>query len=521
MGCTSEVGNPEDSALRVIRPEAIRGHVRFLADDLLEGRGTGTRGYDLAAQYVAAQFESMDLEPAGLNGTFFQPIRFRSVLVVPEQTSLTLVRSGREENLAWGQDYVAAGDPRATVSSVRGPVVFVGHGVTAPDFAIDDYQGTDVRGKIVAFIAGAPSRLPSAERGHYSSARIKLDDAAARGAIGALQLRDATFEQVSPFARNLRESTQPSMSWLDQDQYPNGRRTDIRVVAVLSEAGTRKVLGGSLPPESSVTLPVEISARTASTHSDVMSANVVAMVRGSDPSLREEYVIYTAHVDHVGIGEPVNGDPIYNGATDNAGSVAALIEIARAFEHLDQPQRRSVLFLGVTGEEKGLLGSDYFAEFPTVPRAQIVANINMDGTNLLFDFLNIVDIGGDHSSLGTVFRRAAAKLEVEVVADPTPEQNFFVRSDHYSFVRRGIPAFFPMTGTKAVNPQIDGAQMQANFFRVRYHLPSDDLTHPLDFDAGAKTAKFDFLLGFISAQDDARPRWNDGDFFGKTFGGAR
>ena len=177
------------------------------------------------------------------------------------------------------------------------------------------------------------------------------------------------------------------------------------------------------------------------------------------------------------------------------------------------------MFVAVTGEERGLLGSDYFAANPTVPRSQIVANVNMDGSNLLFDFLDVVDIGGEHSTLGAVFRRAAGKLGVEAVADPTPEQNFFVRSDHYSFVRRGIPALFPMTGTRAVDPRLDGAEIQAERFRNRYHLPSDDLTRRLDFSAGAKTAEFFFLLGHIIAQDDDRPRWHEGDFFGETFGG--
>ena len=195
-----------------------------------------------------------------------------------------------------------------------------------------------------------------------------------------------------------------------------------------------------------------------------------------------------------------------------------LIEAARAFTRLEPAQRRSIVFVAVTGEERGLLGSDYYAANPTVPGPQIVADLNMDGSNLLFDFLDVVDIGGEHSTLGDVFERAAARLGVEAVADPTPEQNFFVRSDHYSFVRRGIPALFPMTGTRAVDPAIDGAQMQADRFANRYHLPSDDLSRALDFNAGAKTAKFFFLLGYIASQDDDPPRWHEGDFFGETFG---
>jgi Zn-dependent M28 family amino/carboxypeptidase len=260
-----------------------------------------------------------------------------------------------------------------------------------------------------------------------------------------------------------------------------------------------------------------VLARISSKHGEVLSSNVVARWAGTDPKLEGEYVVYSAHLDHLGIGPPVNGDSIYNGATDNAGSVAALIEIARAFTTLPQKQRRSVLFLAVTGEEKGLLGSDYFSEYPTVPRSQIVANVNMDGLNLLFDFANIVDIGGEHSSLGAVFKRAAAKLNVQAIPDPLPDQQIFVRSDQYSFVRRGIPALFPRTGTKAVDPKIDASHMEEDRMQFRHHSPNDDLNQPLDFVAGAKTAKFNFLLGYFIAQDEARPYWNDGDFFGRTF----
>ena len=517
LGCVAADDNDERSALEGIGSEAIRAHVRFLADDLLEGRGTATRGHDLAALYVGAQFEAMGLRPAGIDGTFFQPIRLRTAVAVPERSSLQLVREGREESLAWGADYYMAGDVRETVSSVEGGVVFVGQGVTAPNFEIDDYRDVDARGRIVAFLPGAPEELSSEERAHHGRARTKLDNALGHGAIGAIQL----WSEGANYEQSLGRSARPSMTWLDEGRLPNGRETDIRVVAVLSQDGTRKLFAGSRAYGAPAELPVSISARTTSIHDEANSPNVVAVAPGSDPRLRDEYVVYTAHLDHIGIGAPVDGDSIYNGVTDNAGSIAMMIEAARAFTRLDSPQRRSVVFVAVTGEERGLLGSDYFAANPTVPRSQMVANLNMDGSNLLFDFLNIVDIGGEHSTLGDVFRRAAARLGVEAVADPTPEQNFFVRSDHYSFVRRGIPALFPMTGTRAVDPQVDGAEVQAERFRNRYHLPSDDMTRrPLDFNAGAKTSKFFFLMGYITAQDDERPRWHDGDFFGETFGGA-
>ncbi len=518
IGSISGAG-PEEEGMRAIRREAIAAHVKFLADDLLEGRGTGTRGYDIAAKYVAAQFEALGLDPAGVKGTFFQPIRFRSVTVVPESTSLKLTSNGNEEAFVWGQDYFAAGDPRQVESSVVGQLVFVGQGVVAPDYGLDDYKGIDVRGKVVAYLAGAPGKLPPAERAHFGNARTKLETASSRGAIGAIRVWDAEGEKVSPFSRGLLQSGLPAMAWLDENNFPNGRHSEIRTLAVLSEAGTKKLFGSSLPlAGDSTNLSKSISIRTTARHSEVQSSNVAAVLRGVDPELQNEYVVYTAHLDHLGIGPAVNGDSIYNGATDNAGSVAALIEIARAFIQLEPGQRRSILFLAVTGEEKGLLGSEYFVEHPTVPRAQMVADINMDGLNLLFDFRNIVDIGGDHSTLGTVFRRAAERIEVGVVPDPAPEQQFFVRSDQYSFVKRGIPALFPRTGTRAMNPEVDGAKMEADRMRFRYHLPNDDLNQPLDFLAGANTARFNFLLGYFISEEDARPRWNDGDFFGKTFG---
>jgi len=512
--------DPEDAAIQWIRPEAVRAHVTFLADDLLEGRGTGARGQELAAKYVAAQFDAMGLEPAGLNGTFFQRIPFRSVVIVPDETTVKIVRDGKEETLVYGQDYFGIGDPRQPVSSLSGQVVYVSYGVTAPGFGIDDYNGVDVHGKIVAFLRGAQSQLPSAERAHYSDDQNKWDNAASHGAIGAVQLRSVESEKIQPFARALRQSSLPAMSWLDEKGHPNGRPNEIRSMAVLSVSGAAKLFSGSIP-DKSLALPVSLSIHTVSHHSDVTSPNVIAVLRGSDARLRDEYVIYTAHTDHLGIGVPVNGRAIYNGAFDNASGTAVLIEVARAFAHLEPRPRRSVIFLAPTAEEKGLLGSDYFAEYPTVPRSQIVADVNMDSQNLQFDFRDVVLLGADHSSLGTVATRAAAKMNLEVTPDPVPEQAFFRRSDQYSFVKRGIPSLFLRRGTKAVDPRIDGLKAANEWYATIYHTPSDDLAQHFDWGAGAKSAKLSFLMGYFIAQDDARPRWNKGDFFGETFGGRR
>lgn len=246
----------------------------------------------------------------------------------------------------------------------------------------------------------------------------------------------------------------------------------------------------------------------------------MAILEGSDPRLRSEYVVYTAHVDHLGIGVPVNGDAIYNGAVDNASGTACMIEIARAFTRLELPPRRSIIFLGPTAEEKGLLGSDYFAENPTVPRSQIVANVNMDSQNLQFDFRDVQVLGAEDSTLGSAAARAAAKMNLEVSPDLQPDLAFFRRSDQYSFVKHGIPALFLRRGGKAVDPHIDGLKIVNEWYATVYHSPSDDLSQPLDWAAGAKSAKFGFLIAYFISEDDAKPRWNAGDFFGTTFGGS-
>ena len=506
----------EDLGMQTIRPEAVRAHVEFLADDLLEGRGTGTRGFELAAKYIAAQFEAMGLEPAGVGGTFFQSIRFRSAVAVPEETTLKLVRNGKEETLASGLDYYSGGNLRQTDSEVAGQIVYVRYGITAPDFGIDDYKGLDVRGKIVAWMQGAPPSLQSAERAHYSNAVNKRYNAAAHGAIGAIGVWSVDGEKIAPFSSGRRQSGLPTMAWLDMSGRPNG--PEIRTVAILSEAGTKKLFGGSISPDEPGAVPASISIRTTSRHAEVTSPNVAAVLRGSDPMLRDEYVVCSAHADHLGVGQPVNGDSIYNGAMDNATGTAALIEIARAVARLGQRPKRSIIFLALTGEEKGLLGSDYFAEYPTVPRSQIVANVNIDPLNALFNFRDVVALGGEHSSLGAVAARAASEMALEVTPDPAPEQQYFVRSDHYSFVKRGIPAIHSFVGTKATDPSVDAGKITAEFLRSRYHQPNDDLSQSFDWQAAAKSTRFDFLLVYFIAQDAARPRWNDGDFFGKTFG---
>jgi len=525
--------DPLNTALEAIRPEAIRAHMRFLADDLLEGRGTGTRGYDLAARYVAAHFESLGLEPAGPGGSYYQTVPLREIRLVPEESSLVLMRGGKSEPLTLQKDFLMFGSALHTETQVEAPLVFAGYGVTATERGYDDYAGVDVRGKIVALLSGAPPSFPSAERAHFSSRVLKAENAARRGAVGMLFLRTQKDEQVFPWAAAARMSRQPSLRWLSPDGTPNDVQPEIRGGAWLSREVSGSLFSGAPKGFSEALasadrsepqafpLPVTVRIRTSGRHAPLESPNVLAVLRGSDPRLRDEYVVYTAHLDHEGIGEPRDGDSIYNGALDNASGVAQMLEVARAFTRLAAPPRRSVLFLAVTAEEHGLLGSDYFARYPTVPAAQIVANVNLDGGAILYSTVDVVAHGAEHSSLGGVVQRAAKRLGLELSPDPAPEQTFFIRSDQYSFVKQGIPAVFIFPGMRSADPGVQGASVFQNYLDARYHSPQDDMSQTFSFEAGATGARLNFLIGYDVAQQEDRPRWNPGDFFGRTFGHAR
>lgn len=519
---------PSQDFLRQIRAEALRAHMEFLADDLLEGRGTGTRGFQLAANYIRAQFEQMGLKPGGVSGSYFQSVRFRKSELLRDQCSLTFKRDGAGEpaqSLVFDKDYVMVGDPLRTDANADAPVVFVGFGVTAPRFKYDDYAGVDVHGKIVAALYGAPPSFPSAPGAHYSDGVVKLKNATDHGAIGVLIIWGGKVEERTPFTELVRFYRQPTMRWLDSKNKPNDTDPTLQARATISSSTASALMQGSGKSWKQVVataleskpqafpLPVTASIHVVSRHSEVESPNIAGVLPGSDPKLASEYVVFTAHADHLGIADPVNGDSIYNGAADNASGTAALIEIARAFATTPQAPRRSLLFIAVTGEEEGLLGSDYYAHNPTVPMSQIIANVNMDEVSFLYDFKDIVPLGAEHSSLGAVADDVARHMGLEVSPDPAPEEVYFVRSDQYSFVQQGVPSLYIGEGYKAVDPKLDGQKMQNDWESTRYHLPSDDMAQPLDFKAMVKCTQVDLAAGYEIAQQTARPHWNKGDFF--------
>jgi hypothetical protein len=516
---------PPEELLQRIRPEALRAHMAFLADDLLEGRATGTRGFQLAANYVRAQFEQMGLKPGGVNGSYFQNVRFRKIELMKDQSSLTIEHNGSERQLTINKDFVLAGEPLSPNAFVRAEAVFVGYGVSAPEFNYDDYAGVDVRGKIVLALYGAPASLPSAPGAHFASRELKRHVAAERGAVGFVSIWAGKQEQRTPFPEFVRFWQTPELRWLNEKNEPNGAEPRIRCNALISSSTAEMLFDGAATPwkealqsaeagrAQAVALPATVAIHIVSRHSEVESPNIAAILPGSDPQLKNEYVLFTAHTDHLGIGVPVNGDNIYNGAADNASGTAALIEMARAYSQLPKPPRRSLLFLAVTGEEEGLLGSDYYAHNPTVPISQIVADINMDEVSFLYDFKDIVPLGGEHSSLGEVAADVARHMGLQVSPDPLPEEVYFIRSDQYSFILQGVPSLYIEEGLQTVNRELDGKKMQLDWEAQRYHLPSDDMNQPFDFNATVKCTRVDLAVGYEVAQQTERPHWNAGDFF--------
>jgi hypothetical protein len=530
-----------DVATKTIRPEQIRAHIRFLADSLLTGRAPGTPGYDISARYVATELEGMGLHP-GASGSWFQTVPLEKAVTDAAASSLLLTVNGKEQKLTDAKDYILytwfaspSGKDNAKVQAdVSAPVVFVGFGVTAPDQKYDDYAGVDVKGKIVAGIYGAPASFPSTERAYYSDGVVKAKNAVAHGAVGIISIvlpedwKRYSWDWLVP------QIQMGEMHWLDKSGAPHDFFPALRGNVLLSQKGAETLFAGAPKTLDEVfaaaktgkpqgfALPVSAHIHTVAANSVIQSPNIVAELTGSDPSLRDQYVVYTAHVDHLGICPPVDGDNVCHGAMDNASGTSSLLEIARAYASLPEPPRRSVLFVFVTGEEMGLLGSDYFAHFPSVPLKSIVANVNIDGApGLYYPMKDVVVLGAEHSTMGNEVTAAARQIGYDLTPDPMPEEVMFIRSDQYSFVLEGVPAVDVTDGIQATDPKVNGLEVIKKWLTTRYHTPLDNMDQPMDFDSAAKGAVMNFLVGYEVAEHSDIPAWNKGDFFGTTFGARR
>lgn len=519
------------AAARSIRPNAIRGHMDFLTDPLLQGRAPDSPGYEISARYVASQLELLGLQPAGLNSTWYQSVPFRkSVLDLSRSSLLLLDAQGKEHPLVDGTDYILTANIVQETVSLEAPVTFVGFGVTAPEQTYDDYASIDVKGKIVAFFGGAPPKFPSAVRAYYADDFVKARNAIRHGAVAIITLTLPEDFKRQPWDWNVPQYRMGEIHWMEPAGQPHNPFS-YGGIALLNEPAAQNFFNGSSTTYAQACANARASTpqafplvwtariRSKSDWKTFNSVNVIAKLEGSDPALRDEYVVYTTHIDHLGFCPAVEGDNVCHGAVDNASGVATLLEIARAYTLLPQPPRRSVLFLFVTAEEAGLLGSDYFVHSPTVPLAKIVANVNIDeAPGLLYPMKNVAPLGAEHSSLQQNATRAASRMGYALVPDPMPEENNFIRSDQYSFVLGGVPALDLSDGPDSSDSAVHGLEVLKKWLVTRYHTPLDNMAQPLDFRSAANAASANFLLGYDIAQNPTPPSWNPDSYFGQHFG---
>ncbi|MEM9809696.1 MAG: M28 family peptidase [Pseudomonadota bacterium] len=502
----------------------LEADVRFLADDLLEGREAGQRGYDIAALYVAERFRALGLEPIGEDGTYFQEVPLRSFTpTLPGGAVLAITGPDGVTN-TWkpGAEFVGSSLREAALIG-QAPLVFVGYGFVSEEHGRDDYQNLDVEGAVVVSLAGAPKTLNSEERAYHSAQRNRY--ASERGAIGMISLMLPSFEeQRYPFERLAEQMMKdPVTSWVREDGSPSTNAPRLLGSITMGQVGAAKLFDAVGADWSDIveaaetddglvpgfTMDLTASMRFENNVTNTKSPNVLGFVPGTDPALSGEVVMVTAHLDHEGNQAP-GADAIYNGAMDNAVGTAALMEAARSL--IADPPARPVLFVALTAEEKGLLGSDYLAN-NSVTEGQVVANINLDMPVLTFPFVDMVAFGAERSTLGPVVAAATESLGVTLSPDPIPEQGIFTRSDHYSFVKKGVPAVFLFTGFGG-----EGAEAFPHFLSTHYHQPSDEIDLVM-FDQLDRFAELNTAIIRDVANMDETPVWNAGDFFGTTFEG--
>lgn len=491
-------------------------YVSVLADDNMEGRETGSPGLKRAQDWLIGELKQAGMEPAGANGGYTQSVKFVERTIDEKNCSLALVRSGKEEPLALGEDAMLS-SRIDLAASVEAPLVFVGHGLSIPEKNYDDLKGQDLKGKIVVTLAGQPPNIPGPLASHASSAAERWKALKAAGVIGVIGIPNPSNMDI-PWSRMAANRTHPSMSLQDSEFDETAGE---KLAATFNPAHADKLFAGSghtfeellrlakdKQPLPHFPLQVAIRAKTHMTKRPVISDNIVAKLAGSDPQLKNEYVVVSAHIDHLGVGEPINGDRIYNGAMDNASGSAALLDLAKSFASSQEKPKRSLLFLWVTAEEKGELGSRYFAAHPTVPKQNIVADVNMDMFLPIIPLKVLTVLGLDESDLGEWAREAAQQQGVPVQADPQPERNTFIRSDQYSFIKEGIPSLAMKVGFAG-----DDLKIQTEWLHTRYHAPSDDLKQPVDKSAAAKYEEVLRGLVLKIADNPQRPQWKPDSFF--------
>ncbi|RVT41921.1 M28 family metallopeptidase [Sphingobium algorifonticola] len=512
----------QDATVPEVQPEAMRAHVAFLADDLLEGRNAGSRGFDIAARYVATQFEGLGLTPA-VDGKWYQPVTL----------SMANLKDGAPARISIGETSFDNGTDAIVTAFAREPdqtlsagAVFAGFGIQSPENGMTDYAGLNVKGKFVVVLSGFPKGMQSEIGAHLNAEKVMMAQAA--GAIGIISIPTPEALGRRPWKSYVANSQGPVVSWIETDGKPYVRAPGMRGSATVTGkaadalfAGAPRSLQSALDiaakqggkPKGFALKPT-VTITRASTVSTAQSQNVIGIIPGSDPALANEYVLLMAHLDHEGIKETAEGpDKLYNGAMDNAAGTATLLEVARAFMATGAKPKRPIMLAAVTAEEDGLLGSQYLAKHPVLPAGgKVVGVVNLDMPILLYDFQDVIAFGAEHSTLGPLVGRAAASAGVKLSPDPLPAEGLFTRSDHYRFVQEGVPSVFLMTGFAG-----EGQKQFEDFLKTHYHKPSDQIDLPFDWKAAAKFAKINYLIARDIANAPATPLWYEKDFFGDVF----
>jgi Zn-dependent M28 family amino/carboxypeptidase len=498
--------------------ESWWSHVKFLADDSLEGRDTGSEGLRKAEAYAVEQFQKAGLEPAGIEA-FYQTIKFRQYRVDEPKSFIALITKGQSKRLSFTDDAFISSHATHASAAITAPLVFVGYGLQIPEKQLDELGGQDLNDKIVVYMNGSPSGIPTALASHYQTLAERWRALRDAGAIGFISIPNPASMDI-PWSRISLNHNQPSMDLAD----PEFRETQgLDVGITMNPASAEKLFAGSghtfaeiaalgkdRKPLPHFPLETSIQVAAAIVSKAVESKNVVARLPGTDPKLKDEYVVLSAHIDHIGIGAPINGDKIYNGAMDDGSGTALVLDEAASLKAHPETLKRSVLFLLVTGEEKGLLGSKYFVAHPTVPLKSIVADINVD-MFLPIVPLKILKIEGiEESDLGTQAAAVAQSLGVKPIPDPEPLRNAFIRSDQYSFIKKGVPAVKMDVGFGMGTPE---QKIFKDWLTNRYHAPSDDVNQPVDLKAAALYEEIVRRLLIETANNAARPQWKPDSFF--------
>jgi Zn-dependent M28 family amino/carboxypeptidase len=521
-----ELGLPADAAaaMQSIDAERIRAHVKFLADDLLEGRGTGTRGGDIAANYIAAQFALYGLKPAGDSGTYLQKVDFTGVLTQPSSSFALQPSHGAPLDLKLGEDYVTGNQMQTDSVDIDAPVVFVGYGIEAPEYRWDDFKGVDVKGKVVLVIVNEPpSTDPTFFKGeamtYYGRWTYKFEEAARKGALGALiihrtdlasypwQVVRSSWSNEQVYLGSDREPKLSAASWIQLDVARQlFAASGLKLEDMMQLAGTRKFKARELP--------VRLKAHIVSKVRRFESYNVLGLLPGTDGGLATQAVVYSAHYDHLGFNPAMSGDNIYNGAVDNGTGCGILLELAHAFAASALKPPHPVLFASVTAEEKGLLGSDYLGKHLPIPAAHIALDLNFDAVPPIGMPESVNVTGAERTTFFAVVEKTSKEFGFEIQPDAEPGAGHYYRSDHFSLARAGVPAFSVNTALKfAGHPPEWGKARRDEYTAKNYHQPSDEYTADMDFSSNAALAKFGFALGWQALTAQQTVNWLPGDEF--------